>query len=312
MNAPAPEAAALLARLDDLGMRPYTEIGVFGARHAVEASRWMQGAKPGGVSTHEVLADGGDGPLPVRVYHPEPGTELPLTVWLHGGGWVTGSVALADRPCRAIAAASRTVVASVEYRRAPETPFPGPLDDAVAATRWLATHAHTLGADGSRVAVGGDSAGATLATAAARRLRGARWLRRQVLVYPPLTPPDPDAHPSWKQFGAGHLLTREDMTWFWHHYLGCDPHAAIPPPDAAPLTAPGHAGVAPVSIAVAGCDPLRDEGVAYAVRLGETRVPVSLREWPDMIHGFLGMGGELAATAELVAWIADELSREET
>lgn len=307
--APAPEAAAVLRRLAELGMRPYDEIGVLGARHAVEASRWMQGERPGGVAVREVLADGGDGPLPVRVYHPDPGAELPLTVWFHGGGWVTGSIAWADRPCRAIALASRTVVASVEYRRAPETPFPGPVDDAVAATRWLTAHAGELGADGGRVAVAGDSAGGALAAAAARRLRGGPGPRRQVLVYPPLAPPDPEAHPSWARYGEGHLLTRADMSWFWRHYLGGEPAAV--PPDAAPLLAGDPGGVPPASIAVAGCDPLRDEAVAYAGRLRAAGVEVRLREWPGMIHGFLGMAGELGHAAELVDWIAAELNREE-
>lgn len=310
---PAPEAEALLERLAELGLRPYSEVGVLAARHAVESARWMQGGRPDGVAVREVLADGGDGPLPVRVYHPDPGSVLPLTVWFHGGGWVTGSVAFADRPCRAVALASRTVVASVEYRRAPETPFPGPVDDAVAATGWLTGHAEGLGADGSRVAVAGDSAGGTLAAAVARRLRGAPAPARQLLVYPPLAPPDPAAHPSWARYGTGHLLTRADMTWFWRHYLGgTDPDTpGAAPPDAAPLLADDLDGLAPASIAVAGCDPLRDEGVAYAGRLAAAGVPTRLREWPDMVHGFLGMGGELRRTAELIAWIADELNGED-
>lgn len=298
----APEAADLLRRLTELGLRPYSEIGVLGARHAVESSRWMQGEKVA-VATREVLVDGGDGRVPARVYHPEPGTTLPLTVWFHGGGWVTGSVPYADRPCRALAVASRTVVVSVEYRRAPETPFPGPVDDAEAATAWLARHASELDADPARLAVAGDSAGGTLAAAVARRLRA--QVARQVLVYPALAPPDPVAHPSHAHHGEGRMLTSDDMAWFWEHYLS----GAAPGPDAAPLLADDLAGLPPASIAVAGFDPLHDEGVAYAGRLRAAGVGVALRDWPDMIHGFLAMGGELPQTADLVAWVADELGR---
>lgn len=300
----APEAADLLRRLTELGMWPYDEIGVLGARHAVEASRWMQGDKPQGVATRDLLAAGGHGRVPVRVYHPEPGTTLPLTVWFHGGGWVAGSVAYADRPCRAVARASGTVVVSVEYRRPPETPFPGPLDDAVAATTWLAEHADELGADAGALTVAGDSAGGNLAAAAARRLRGRLDLARQLLVYPALAPPDPVAHPSHARCGEGYMLTGADMAWFWRHYL--DGRADVPA-DAAPLLADDLEDLAPASIAVAGFDPLHDEAVAYAERLRAAGVGVELRDWPDVIHGFLGMGGELPHTVELIAWIAGEL-----
>ncbi|MCD2197970.1 alpha/beta hydrolase [Actinomycetospora endophytica] len=308
----APEAADLLRRLIELGMRPYDEIGVLRARHAVESSRWMQGDKLEGVSTRDVLVAGGDGRVPARVYHPDPGTTLPLTVWFHGGGWVAGSVAYADRPCRAIAKESGTVVVSVEYRRPPETPFPGPLDDAVAATTWLAEHAADLGADATHLTIAGDSAGGNLAAAAARRLRGRLDLQRQLLVYPALAPPDPEKHPSHSHFAQGYMLTAQDMAWFWRHYLdGRDPVAPVPP-DAAPLFTEDLDGLAPTSIAVAGFDPLRDEGMAYAERLRDAGIDVHLREWPEMIHGFLGMGGELAQTAELIAWIAGELKAAST
>ena len=302
MSELAPEAADLLRRLTELGLRPYSEIGVLGARHAVESSRWMQGEKVA-VATREVLVDGADGRLPARVYHPQPRRVLPLTVWFHGGGWVTGSVPYADRPCRALAAASRTVVVSVEYRRAPETPFPGPVDDAEAATAWLARHAGEFDADPARLAVAGDSAGGTLAAGVARRLRG--QVTRQVLVYPALSPPDPVAHPSHAHHGTGRMLTSDDMAWFWEHYLG----GAPPTADAAPLLADDLAGLPPASIAVAGFDPLHDEGVAYAEKLRAAGVETTLRDWPDMIHGFLAMGGELPQTADLIAWVADELGR---
>ncbi|MCD2186755.1 alpha/beta hydrolase [Actinomycetospora soli] len=298
----APEAADLLRRLAELGLRPYAEVGVLAARHAVEASRWMQGEKVA-VATTDLLVDGAAGRLPARVYHPDPGTTLPVTVWFHGGGWVTGSVANADRPCRAIARQARSIVVSVEYRRAPETPFPGPVDDAEAATSWVIGHAAELGADPLHVVVAGDSAGGTLAAAVGRRLRSA--IARQVLVYPPLAPPGPAGYPAHNE---GHLLTHADMVWFWDHYLA----GQAPTPDAAPLLGRDVEGLPPVSIAVAGFDPLHDEGLAYAARLREAGVDVDLRDWPDMIHGFLGMAGELPQTAGLITWVAAAIGRSTT
>ncbi|GLZ55323.1 alpha/beta hydrolase [Actinomycetospora sp. NBRC 106378] len=299
----APEAADLLRRLTELGLRPYAEVGVLAARHAVEAARWMQGEKVA-VATTDLLVDGGDGRLPARVYRPTaaPSTEVPLVVWFHGGGWVCGSVASVDRPCRAIARAAGAVVVSVEYRRPPETPFPGPLEDAVAATAWCADHAAELGAHPGRVVIGGDSAGGNLAAAAARWLRDR--VARQVLVYPVLAPPDPAGYPAHND---GYLLTHADMVWFWEHHLDGRPAT----PDAAPLLAPDDElrGLPSGAIAVAGFDPLHDEGVAYAERLRAAGVDVELRDWPDMIHGFLGMAGELPQTGSLITWIAAQIGR---
>jgi acetyl esterase len=300
-----PEVTALLARLREAGMRTYPEVGVLRARSIVESSRRMQGERPEGVAVRDVLVEGAAGRLPARVYHPDPGRTLPLVVYFHGGGWVTGSVAVADVPCRRVALAARAAVVSVEYRRAPESPFPAPLDDAVAATAWLAGHAAELGGDPDRLAVLGDSAGGNLAaaTAVALRDRGGPRIARQVLVYPVLAPPDPVAHPSYAENGEGFMLTAADMAWFWGHYL--DGKAATHA--AAPLLTPDLAGLPPTSIAVAGLDPLRDEGIAFAERLRAAGVDVRLREWSGLVHGFLWMAGELPQAAELVEWVGHEL-----
>ncbi|MFR9805044.1 alpha/beta hydrolase [Pseudonocardia sp. RS010] len=302
---PAPEVVDLLDRLRDKGMRTYPEVGVLRARGIVESSRWMQGERRDGVATRDLLVGGAAGRLPARVYDPGVGAGAPLVVYLHGGGWVTGSVAVADRPCREIAAASGAVVVSVEYRRAPETPFPGPVEDALAATAWAAEHAAELGGDPARLVVAGDSAGGNLAAATAlmARDRGGPTIARQVLVYPVLEPPDPVAHPSYAENAEGFMLTAADMAWFWAHYL--DGAAVVP--EAAPLRAPDLAGLPPASIAVAGLDPLRDEGIVYAERLRSAGVDVRLREWEGLVHGFLWMAGELPQAADLVSWIGDEL-----
>ncbi len=302
-----PEAADLLHRLRQMGMRSYPEMGVLRARATVESSRWMQGERPEGVTARDVLVSGAAGRIPARVYHPEPGTRLPLVVWFHGGGWVTGSVAVADWPCRAIASAAQVVVVSVEYRLAPETPFPGPVEDAAAATAWLCGHADQLGADATRMVVAGDSAGGNLAAAVAVLARdgGGPPIAGQVLVYPALSPPDPEAHPSYRENAEGYMLTAADMAWFWAHYL--DAGAGVVPAAAAPLRIADATGLPRASIVVAGFDPLRDEGIAYAELLRAAGIEARLREWPGLIHGFLWMAGELPQAAELVSWIADEL-----
>lgn len=295
-----PEAADLLERLHAMGMRPFEQLGgVLRARSAVESGRWMQGAPVEIASVRDVLVDGDAGRLPARVYHPSPGRTLPLVVYLHGGGWVAGSVAAADRPCRALALAARCVIVSVEYRLAPETPFPGPPRDCAAAVRWLAGHAGELGADGARLAVAGDSAGGNLAAATTLLLRdeGGPPIAHQLLVYPVLD--RAGAYPSRSENAEGHVLTSGSVGWFWDHYLA-DP-ADASHPYASPLHAEHLRGLPPATIVVAGFDPLRDEGVAYAERLAADGVPADLREWPGMIHGFLWMAGELEAGRALIA-----------
>jgi acetyl esterase len=299
-----PEAAALLVKLQEMGMRPYEDLGgVLRARSAIESGRWMQGEKAE-IHTRDVLVAGDAGRLPARVYHPEPGAVLPLVVHFHGGGWVGGSIAAADRPCRALALAAHCVIVSVEYRLAPENPFPAPLRDCVAATRWLAAHAAEIGADGARLAVMGDSAGGNLAAATALVLRdeGGPVITHQVLLYPALD--QGGSYPSRAENATGHLLTAGSMDWFRAHY-GADPAD----PYASPLRAPSLAGLPPATIVVAGFDPLRDEGVAYADRLRADGVAADLLEWPGMVHGFFWMAGELQAARDLTDHLAAVLRR---
>jgi acetyl esterase len=299
-----PEAAALLAKLDEMGMRPYEDLGgVLRVRGAIESGRWMQGDKAE-ISTRDVLVAGGAGRLPARVYHPEPGVVLPLVVHFHGGGWVGGSIAAADRPCRALARAAHCVIVSVEYRLAPENPFPVPLRDCVAATRWLASHAAEVGADGARLALMGDSAGGNLAAATALALRdeGGPPITHQVLLYPVLDLGG--SYLSREENASGYLLTRGSMEWFADLY-GADPAD----PYASPLRAPSLAGLPPATIVVAGFDPLRDEGIAFAERLRADGVEADLREWPGTVHGFFWMAAELEAGRALTSDLAGVLRR---
>ncbi|MFO1396749.1 MAG: alpha/beta hydrolase [Burkholderiales bacterium] len=223
--------------------------------------------------------------LLVRVYRPAPGT-LPAILYLHGGGWVAGSVASHDGPCAALAADAGVVVASVQYRRAPENPFPAPNDDAFAALEWLARTAAELDVDATRIAVAGDSAGAHLALGAAldARAGGGPALALQVLVYPVADRDFETA--SYRAHAVSPTLTRADMIEYWAHYL--------PEGDAAgdaravPLRADLH-GLPPACIVVAGLDPLYDEGVALAGRLRQADVPAVLMDEPTLVHGFLRM-----------------------
>lgn len=301
---PGPEVAALLEKLRGLGARPYPELGVLRARHAIASGTWMQGERVPVASVRDLLVDGAAGRLPARLYHPAPGTALPLVVYLHGGGWTAGSVAAADRPCRALAAAAGAAVLSVEYRLAPETPFPGGLSDCVAAVRGLPARADELGVDAQRIAVAGESAGANLAAALALVLRdrGGPRLAHQLLLYPCLAPVEDDGYPSRRENAEGYQLGWADVRWFWEHYL--DPTTAAADardPHAAPLLAPDLRGLPPATVVTAEFDPLRDEGIAYARRLRADGVPVELIEWAGAIHGFFWMAGELAAGRELIA-----------
>ena len=296
------ESADLLERLHAMGMRPYEELGgVLRARSVVESGRWMQGDKAEVTSVRDLLADGGAGRVPVRVYHPSPGEVLPLVVYLHGGGWVAGSVAAADRPCRSLALAGHCAVASVEYRLAPESPFPDGLLDCRAALGWLADNAAEVGADPARIVLCGDSAGANLAAATAMivRDRGGPRIVHQVLLYPALA--RTGDFPSRVEHAGAFPLTAGSMAWFWEHYLVA--HADGDDPYASPLLAEHVRGLPPTTVVTAEFDPLRDEGEAYAARLRADGVSVELVRYDGVMHGFFWMAGELAAGRALIAHV---------
>ncbi len=219
------------------------------------------------------------GVVPARLYRPEGEGALPVVVYFHGGGWAVGSIDSFDSVCRALANASGAMVASVGYRLAPEAPFPAALEDCVAVTRWLAVEAHEVGADPTRVAVAGDSAGGNLAIGVARRLRD--QLRALALVYPVC-----DAGlntPSYRDFKARYGLTAEGMQRYWNLYLdGADGLQ----PDASPLRTDDLAGLPPTFVLTSEFDVLRDEGEALAEKLREAGVDVTHRRYDGTIHGF--------------------------
>ena len=237
------------------------------------------------VADHRLPVEGGE--ITVRVYSPGGKGPHPALVFYHGGGWVIGDLYTHDGVCRSLTNAAGCVVASVDYRLAPESKYPVAARDSYAALRWLVADAARLGVDPRRVAVGGDSAGGNLATVVAlmARERGGPALVHQVLLYP-VTNHDLDT-PSYHENATGYVLTREAMRWFWRHYLeraeqGMEPHAS-------PLLAPSLAGLPPALVITAECDPLRDEGEAYAARLRDAGVPVTLTRYGGMFHGFFRM-----------------------
>ena len=258
-----------------------------------------EGAAVASVTPREV-----DG-VPALVIRPEQAVtgELPVLVWLHGGGWVIGSADQALPVARDLAAAAGCLVVDVDYRLAPEHRFPAALDDAMAVSRWVLERAGELGGDRRRVAVGGDSAGGNLAAVVAQRLGG---LAYQVLAYPVT-----DAtwsQPSIRELGDGYLLTADMLRWFGDHYLGgADPTD----PEVSPLRADRSAlsGACPALVLTAEYDPLRDEGEAYADRLREAGVATVVHRYEGQLHGFLSAGPTMPAGAVAVEEIGRHLRR---
>ena len=275
-----PQVRALLDEFEKQGLPPFDQMSVTRARVVALGFRDLQGEPENLGEVRDILVPGPAGALPVRLYHPAPGQALPLVVYFHGGGWVIGDLEIVDKPCRALANASHCVVASVNYRLSPETKFPGPAEDCYAATKWLAEHAHAIGANGRFVAVAGDSAGGNLAAVVAlmARDRGGPALSYQVLIYPVTAPAAGTQSASYQENADGYLLTKGSMEWFWDHYLtapddGKNPHAA-------PLHAADLSRLPPAMVITAEFDPLRDEGLAYTKRLQEAGVSVNAVHYP--------------------------------
>jgi acetyl esterase len=221
--------------------------------------------------------------IPVRFYDPGAPRPRPAIVYFHGGGWVTGSIATHDNLCRALANATKALVIAVEYRLAPEHKFPAPLEDAYLAVAGMSQNGERLGI--SRLIAAGDSAGGNLVAAVtllAREHRAPR-IDGQVLIYPILDHNFETA--SYHENADGYLLTRDDMIWFWEHYLSDPAEGANPM--ASPLRMPDLSWLPPALVLSAEFDPLRDEADAYANRLMAAKVPTTHLEYEGQIHGFV-------------------------
>lgn len=238
--------------------------------------------------------------IPLRLYTPmtAPAAPCPAIVFMHGGGFVLGDLDSYDPLCRALTNGSGCRLISVDYRLAPEHPFPAGVDDCYDAVSWVAKNAAPLGIDPARIAVVGDSAGGNLAavTCLLARDRGGPHIAFQALIYPTTSLA---ASRSKTEFAAALLLNQPTMDWFFGHYLpkGTDMHDMR----VSPLSAKDHSNLPPAYVVTAGLDPLRDEGIAYAHALEDSGVKTQLVDYPAMIHGFFGLPGLIPLADNAVA-----------
>jgi acetyl esterase len=286
-----PELQLTLALIERRARPPYGEMSLAEAREEMRRGAIVGGSPAARFlgTVRELEVDGAAGPLRARHYAPIPtGAPQPLIVFFHGGGFVLGDLDSHDTPCRLLAHHAGAHVVSVDYRLAPESPFPAAADDARAALRWAFANAGRLGAAEGQIAVAGDSAGGNLAAVAAWEAAhdGGPAPVLQLLIYPAT---DFVEHArSHQLFEEGFLLTRKDMDWFADQYAG---HADRHDPRLSIIRAEGLEGLPPALVVTAGFDPLRDEGEAYAARLREAGVPTLVRRFPGLIHGFINLTG---------------------
>jgi acetyl esterase len=255
------------------------------------------------VNELDAAAVGPAGGVPVRVYRPSAGV-LPALIFIHGGGWWTGELGDSDELCRRRAATAGCVVVSIDYRLAPEHPFPSGLDDCWAATRWVFAQADELGIDPQRIAISGGSAGGNLAAAVTLMAREAGDVRfvAQVLEIPATDLTLEASRASAEEFAEGYMLTQADLVECAEFYLsGHDPADPL----ASPLRAELH-DLPPALILTCECDPVRDDGEAYAAKLDTSGVPVTLIRWDGMVHGSAELG---AIVPEIAERYTDEVAR---
>jgi acetyl esterase len=282
-----PEVQTILDYIEAAAGPPTEELTPEQLREGYAALGMVE-SRPEMASVTDRVAPGPAGDIPVRVYVPttQPGPR-PVLVYFHGGGWVIGSVETHDGTVRAVAEGSGVTVVSVDYRLAPEHPFPAAIDDCVAAVRWVVDNAAELDVDPGRLAVGGDSAGGNLAAVAAVELRDSDVdVRYQLLVYPATD--GTMSQPSVDENAEGYFLTKPTMAWFFQQYVGDGDRTG---PRVSPLHLPDTAlaGLPPALVITAEYDPLRDEGEAYAARLAAAGCDVTCSRYDQMIHGFFSM-----------------------
>ncbi len=300
-----PQAAALLA---EMGGRPgVPTVEMARAGHELLTKKF---AAPGpGMARVEDIRLGGAGKnpsVPVRRYVPASSPRRAI-VYMHGGGWVTGTLDTYDALCRELAHAADAQVFSVGYRLAPEAPYPAGLDDCEAAVAGILADAAALGIDSRRVVLAGDSAGGHLALGVARRRQaaGEAPVAGLALIYP-VTDVGHDSA-SMEAFESGFYLSREMMLWYWQQFIGGDPRGRGDNPELAPLRATDLGGLPPSFVLTAGCDVLRDEGEALVERIREQGGRSELLRMPGMLHGFIRFGSRLDSAAEAIGAVASRV-----
>jgi acetyl esterase len=247
---------------------------------------------------------GPSGEIPVRIYTPEGTGPFAVLVFFHGGGFVIGDLESHDKECRALTNRAGCTTVAVDYRLAPEHPFPAAAEDCYAALEWVGAHAESFGGDSTRIAVGGDSAGGNLSTVVAlmTRDRGGPTLRFQLLIYPCVDARDNDLYPSRAENQAGPFLLRATMDYFMEHYFaGCkDREASRRDALASPLLAESLAGLPPALLVTAELDVLRDEGEAYGAALEAAGVDVDLHRYDSQPHAFFQLSPILDAGKQVL------------
>jgi acetyl esterase len=255
---------------------------------------------------HSVEDEDADG-VPVRIYRPvETEEKSTALVYFHGGGFVAGSVEVYDPLTRAFAKRAGCVVISVDYRLAPEHPYPAALDDAWTATKWVSSNAERLGLDEWKIGVGGDSAGGALAAVCARRARDhGIAMACQMLLYP-ITSSDQNT-PSYSLYSEGYLLTRDAMHWYWKQYIGEGGNDGVEDPDISPAAERDLRRLPRAIVVTAEADVLRDEAEAYAQRLFISTVETEGYRYDGMVHGFLRMAGAVERSNQAIDEISESL-----
>lgn len=297
-----PAARALLDMATQPGAPQPHELSAPEARAALDGMWARLGGEPAEVARTEDAVAGG---VPVKLYWPEGEGPHPVLIWIHGGGWVLGSAAASDATARDLSGLAGYLVVSVDYRLAPEHPFPAAVEDVMAVARWVSGEIGALGGDTTRMAVGGDSAGGNLSAVLANALPGT--FAFQALVYPATDLTHP--FPSYEENGEGLMLTKDALAWFQGHYLGED----VDPKD--PRVSPLYADAAtlaaapPALVITAGYDPLRDEGEAYAQRLRDAGVAVEQVRHEGQIHGFFSMPAAIPEAREAIERVVSALRR---
>ena len=259
-------------------------------------------------SVEDVTVPGGDGPRPARIYRPAVEGQVPTMVFFHGGGFVIGDIETHDDQARLICRDGEMVVVSIDYRLAPEHPFPAGFEDCLAATRWAADNIADLGGDPDRLLVGGDSAGGNLSAVVSLACReSGPNLAGQFLIYPGVDFSPEAEYPSRVENAEGYFLTAEDMLWFGAQYMP----AGIDVADSrlSPIRSADLTSAPPAIIGVAEFDPLRDEGLAYGKALADAGVDVVVRQYDEMIHGFFGFtqlsAGAAVAAGDMIAQLRE-------